>query len=230
MSDGEGEVYYSEVLAKTKLNLEGDEYMKLISVKPVVDMAKCIGCGICAKVCPSLAISLVDKKAAVNEKDCRGCGGCNQRCPVYAITMEKLEQPYTVAVAIDDLPYAEIEALCIKARLNPEQIICYCTATRAEEAAAAIIKGAKSPEDISRQTGIRMGCKVECIQPILRLLQAGGITPEKPAGYQWYGLTPTVWDIPEAVKAKYAKSGFYFDEDIKLLEKVVEAKSKRGNS
>jgi Pyruvate/2-oxoacid:ferredoxin oxidoreductase delta subunit/bacterioferritin-associated ferredoxin len=201
--------------------------MKLISLKPVVDKDKCIGCGICAKVCPSLAITVVDKKAAVNERDCRGCGGCNQRCPVYAITMEKLAAPYTVKVAVDDLPYAEIEQLCLKARLNPEQIICYCTATRAEEVAAAILKGAKSPEDISRLTGIRMGCKVECIQPALRLLHAAGITPEKPPGFQWYGLTPTVWDIPAEVKAKYAKSGFYFDEDIKLLEEVVNAKPER---
>ena len=51
--------------------------MKLISVKPVVDKDKCIGCGICTKVCPSLAITLVERKAVVNEQDCRGCGGCN---------------------------------------------------------------------------------------------------------------------------------------------------------
>ena len=204
--------------------------MKLISMKSVVDKEKCIGCGICAKICPSVAISLVDKKATVDLSVCRGCGGCNQRCPAYAITMERLAEPYTVSVSVDDLPYGDIEAMCIKARLNPEQIICYCTATRAEEVAAAILKGAKSPEDISRLTGVRMGCKVECIQPMLRLLQAAGITPEPPPGYQWYGLTPTVWDISPEVKAKYAKSGFYFDEDIKLLDKVVQAKPTRGNA
>lgn len=198
--------------------------MKLVAVKPVVDPGKCIGCGICTKVCPSLAMSLVDRKAIVKESDCRGCGGCEQRCPVHAITMVKLEHPYTVKVDVSDVPYAEIEGICHKAKLNPEQIICYCTTTRAEEVAAAIIKGAKSPEDISRETGIRMGCKVECIQPILRLLKAAGVEPERPSGYQWYGLTPTVWDIPEDVKAKYGSRGFYFDEDIKLLNKVVAAK------
>ena len=204
--------------------------MKLISVKPVVDREKCIGCGICAKVCPSLAITVIDKKAIVTESDCRGCGGCNQRCPEYAIAMEKLDKPYTVSVAIGDVDYANIEKLCVKAKLNPEQIICYCTATRAEEVAASIIKGAKSPEEISRLTGIRMGCKVECIQPILRLLKAADIEPKRPEGYQWYGLTPTVWDIPEEVKSKYAKSGFYFEEDIKLLNKVVAARPGRRNS
>jgi Pyruvate/2-oxoacid:ferredoxin oxidoreductase delta subunit/bacterioferritin-associated ferredoxin len=203
--------------------------MKLISLKPVVDKAKCIGCGICTKVCPSLAMALVDKKAVVKLEDCRGCGGCNQRCPVYAIDMVKLENPYTVQVEIADLPYEKIADLCVKAKLNPEQFICYCTATRAEEVAGAILKGAKSPEDISRLTGIRMGCKVECIQPVLRLLNAAGITPEKPPGWQWYGLTPTVYDIPEKVKEKYNSRGFYFDEDIKLFDEVVKAKAERGN-
>jgi Pyruvate/2-oxoacid:ferredoxin oxidoreductase delta subunit/bacterioferritin-associated ferredoxin len=204
--------------------------MKLISVKPVVDTGKCVGCGICTKVCPSLAITVVDRKATVSLDDCRGCGACNQRCPVYAIDMVKLENPYTVSVDIRDLPYENISDLCSKAKLNPEQIICYCTATRAEEVAGAIIKGAKSPEDISRMTGIRMGCKVECIQPVLRLLQAAGITPEKPPGWQWYGLTPTVFDIPEAIKQKYNSRGFYFEEDIKLFDKVVKAKKEGGNS
>ena len=152
--------------------------MKLISLIPLVDLDACNGCVICSNVCPTLAISLVDKKAHVKEADCRGCGACDQRCPVYAISMQKLQAPYTVGVAVDDLPYEKIAALCVRANLNPEQIICYCTATRAEEVAAAILKGATSPEDLSRETGIRTGCKVECIQPALRLLQAAGITPE----------------------------------------------------
>ena len=198
--------------------------MKLISLKAVVDMDKCIGCGICSKVCPSVAIDLENRKAKIKDSDCRGCGGYEQRCPVYAIKMVKLEKPYTVSVDISDIPYDQIASLCLKAKLNPEQIICYCTTTRAEEVAGAIIKGARTPEEISRDTGIRMGCKVECIQPILRLLKAADIVPERPKGYQWYGLTPTIWDIPESVKAKYNSRGFYFDEDIKLLDKVANAK------
>jgi ferredoxin len=172
---------------------------------------------------------MVDRKATVNRQDCRGCAACEQRCPAYAIKMEKLEKPYTVAVDISDVPYEDIARLCRSAKLNPEQIICYCTASRAEEAAGAILKGAETPEAVSRATGIRMGCKVECIQPILRLLHAAGITPEPAPGYQRYGLTPTVWDIPEEVKAKYNKRGFYFDEDIRILDKVVAAKPEGRN-
>lgn len=204
--------------------------MKLISLNPLVDQDACNGCVVCSSVCPTLAITLVDRKAVVKEEDCRGCGACDQRCPVYAISMHKLDAPYTVRVVVDDVPYGKIEALCLKANLNPQQLVCYCTSTRAEEVAAAILKGATSPEEISKQTGIRTGCKVECIEPALRLLQAAGITPERPVGWQWYGLTPTVWEIPEAVKAKYGSRGFYFEEDIELLKKVVAAKPERSDA
>jgi bacterioferritin-associated ferredoxin len=127
-------------------------------------------------------------------------------------------------VDLDGLDYEEIKELCLKARFHPEQIVCYCTATRADEVAGAILLGARTPDDISYMTGIRTGCKVECIQPILRLLEAAGIQPEPvPGGWQWYGRTVTAWEIPEHVKQKYASRGFYFDEDIELLNRVVSA-------
>ena len=115
----------------------------------------------------------------------------------------------------------KLVGLCSKARFHPEQIVCFCTGTRAEEVAAAILQGARSPEEISRTIGVRTGCKTECIQPILRLLYAAGVEPtpvEK--GWQWYGKTLTIWEIPREVKQKYPR--FYFEEDEKLLNEVLE--------
>ncbi|CEP66488.1 4Fe-4S ferredoxin-type, iron-sulphur binding domain [Moorella glycerini] len=198
--------------------------MKVVNLLAAVDAGKCRGCKTCEKVCPVLAIKVVNRKAVVDAERCRGCAACEQRCPDYAITMVKREQPVVVKVDVSAVDYEQVEDLCRRARLNPEQIICYCTATRAEEVAAAILQGARSPEEISFLTGARTGCKVECIQPILRLLEAAGIKPEPPKdGWQWYGRTVTVWEIPEEVKHKYATRGFYFDEDIKLLDRVVAA-------
>lgn len=204
--------------------------MKLVNLTAVVEAEKCKGCRTCERVCPVLAVKVVNRKAVVDAARCRGCAACEQRCPDYAITMVKREEPVLVAVSTEGLDYAQVADLCRRARLHPEQIVCYCTATRAEEVAAAILKGARSPEEVSFLTGARTGCKVECIQPILRLLEAAGITPAPPrGGWQWYGRTPTVWEIPEGVKQKYTGRGFYFDEDIKLLNRVMEAPLQGGS-
>ncbi len=198
--------------------------MKLVTLKPVVDIEKCKGCKTCVKVCPVLAMSMQEKLAVPNLELCRGCGDCEQRCPEYAITMVLREDPAMAKVEMEGLDYQEIINLCRKARFHPEQVVCYCTATRADEVAAAIMRGAKTPDEISFVTGIRTGCKVECIQPILRILEAAGIEPKpSPGGWQWYGRTITAWEIPEEVKKKYANRGFYFDEDIDLLNRVINA-------
>ena len=46
----------------------------------------CIGCGACARHCPSAAISMVDGKPAVNEAKCLGCGACEYYCPARPVT------------------------------------------------------------------------------------------------------------------------------------------------
>jgi len=198
--------------------------MKHITLLATVHVDNCNGCTVCPKVCPTLAIQMVNHKAVVDEALCFACGNCEQRCESRAITMEKLDTPRHIGVAVDDLPREQVDQLCIKAGFHPSQIVCYCTATRAEEVAAAILKGAQSPEEISVRTGLRGGCSVECLQPALRLLEAAGITPTPvKGGWQWYGRTPTIQEIPEAVKAKYQNRGFYFDEDIKLFASVVQS-------
>ena len=52
----------------------------------VVLKDNCIGCGTCARHCPSAAISMVDGKPAVNEARCLGCGACEYYCPARPMT------------------------------------------------------------------------------------------------------------------------------------------------
>lgn len=210
--------------------------MRIVNLLAEVNEDECSGCGTCEKVCPTLAIHLQRFDKAVRSKPlavidkikCVGCWACEQRCPSHALHMVRHPSPHSIGVSIEDVPWQEIAGLCRKARLNPEQIICYCTTTRAEEVAAAILKGYHTPEELSQYVGVRTGCKVECTQPILRLLEAAGL-PFKPTlehGWQLYGRTITAWEVPEHVKAKYASRGFYFDQDIELLNRVVAAGKK----
>jgi hypothetical protein len=89
--------------------------------------------------------------------------------------------------------------------------------------AAAILKGYRTPEELSRHTGIRTGCKVECTQPLLRLLEAAEVPfePTLKEGWQLYGRTVTAWEVPDTIKEKYNNRGFYFNDDLKLLNKVT---------
>lgn len=200
--------------------------MKHVTMKAVVDQDLCIGCKICEKVCPVYAISVTDRKAHSDTDKCMACANCADRCPRYAIKMVEREEPFDVGVDVSKFDYEQIRALCEKAHLNPEQVVCYCVGTRAEEIAAALLSGATTPEEVSAMTGARTGCTIECIQPVLRLVQAAGneLHPD-PNGWQWYGVTVTAWDIPEEVKEKYNSRGFYFDEDRELLDKIVKVRA-----
>ncbi|QQO10943.1 (2Fe-2S)-binding protein [Breznakiella homolactica] len=204
--------------------------MKKVTLLAQVDSDQCRGCKICEKVCPVLAVKVTDKKAKVEAQACRGCTNCESRCPFHAIKMVKRDEPFTVGVDVSKFPAAEIKALCDKAHFNVEQVLCYCTAVRADEVAAAILGGAKTPEEISSQTGIRTGCSIECMQTILRLMEAAGLKHEPIAGgWQLYGKTITAWELTPELKKKYSSRGFYFDEDKALLDRVVSTNTKEGN-
>ncbi len=199
--------------------------MKKVTLLAEVQYDLCRGCKVCEKVCPVLAISVTDRKASVRAEECRGCTNCESRCPFYAIKMVKREEPFMIGVDVSKHDRKAIRELCEKAHLNPEQILCYCVGVRAEEVAAAILEGAKTPEEISSRTGIRTGCTIECVQPLLRMIDAAGIELQRVTnGWQWYGITPTAWTLPEETVKKYNKRGFYFKEDKELLDRVVQTR------
>ena len=203
--------------------------MKLLPLMAEVNPELCRGCNICQKVCPVSAMKVTDKKAYSDPVKCMACANCADRCPFYAITMVQREEPYDVGVDPSKFDQDAIRDLCAKAHFNPEQILCYCVGTRAEEVAACLLDGATTPEEVSARTGMRTGCTIECIQPLLRMVQAAGneLHPN-PNGFQWYGPTVTAWTIPEEVKKKYNSRGFYFDEDRQLLDSIAAIDTEEG--
>ena len=63
-----------------------------MSLHPVIDVGKCIGCGSCVSACPEMpehqVLGLVRRKAAlVSPTDCIGHGACKAACPVDAISL-----------------------------------------------------------------------------------------------------------------------------------------------
>jgi len=62
------------------------------SLHPVINPARCIGCGSCVKACPEQehheVLGLVGGRATlINPGDCIGHGACKAACPVEAITL-----------------------------------------------------------------------------------------------------------------------------------------------
>ena len=60
--------------------------------------------------------------------------------------------------------------------------------------------------------------------PHEQALSAAGIKLDRAPGWQWYGLTATNWDLPESVLKNPAYRTFYFEDDRKLMERVIDAK------
>jgi len=57
-----------------------------------LDEGQCVGCAICADVCPERALSLSrrDLRPTWIANQCTHCGLCEQECPTAAITLRTI--------------------------------------------------------------------------------------------------------------------------------------------
>jgi ferredoxin len=63
-------------------------YLEGVTTLKLVDAA-CIGCGMCAVVCPHAVFAVDDNKAQLVERArCMECGACARNCPVTAIEVK----------------------------------------------------------------------------------------------------------------------------------------------
>ena len=75
----------------------------------MIDTSKCVGCGMCAKVCVAHNIVINDKKAGILLNDCLMCGQCTAVCPHKAISISGY--------------HSEFKDKTEDVRLNPEDIL-----------------------------------------------------------------------------------------------------------
>ena len=54
----------------------------------IIDIDKCIGCGLCKQVCIRDNIEIINNKAVDVESNCFDCGQCSTLCPTNAIMIK----------------------------------------------------------------------------------------------------------------------------------------------
>jgi len=175
--------------------------MKIVKYLSKVDSEKCNGDMHCEKYCPSGAIKVVGKKAVVDEGRCVACGKCYEACGEGAVQLIERTEPITIFTDPDTVDQMEIQQLCEKAGVMPDISICPCTKTTPKEIAAAIIKGAESPEDIVLMTGTGAGCGVYCIAIVFRMFAAADIAIEDDP--RWHNMTLMADDVPESIISEH---------------------------
>mgnify|MGYP000696829579 FL=1 len=73
------------------------------------DAAKCVGCGICATVCPAGNITLSEGKPAFGT-ECLHCFGCAHWCPQTAISLGSLKPDDKTRYTHPEIKPAELAA------------------------------------------------------------------------------------------------------------------------
>jgi len=201
--------------------------MKKVYSLAEVDQTMCIGDRICENVCPTGAIRMVKKKAVVDGQKCSACLKCIDYCGEGAIRVVLRPQPVLLKVDPSEVDQDQLRELCRKAHLDPDDVICPCTATTASEVGAAILKGARTPEDVSIMTGVRTACGMWCMALVQELLRAHGLKTTPSKGYNWYEVDTALWNVPDEVVRKYPE--YRLDEARRLFQVSMDKETTSEN-
>ena len=183
--------------------------MKVISYEIEVVAPNCTSCYRCERACPTSAITMVGPKrteaiAVVDNSRCVACMRCIDVCDDDALLAHPRDHPVDAGIDFSGTDRDATIRLCRDAGIDPEQTVCVCTGTQAQEIAAAIVEGAESFAEVALATGAQSGCLLYCSVPIRRLLAAGqGGDAPSASKVKRYDCAQSVLDLPTDLDAQY---------------------------
>jgi ferredoxin/bacterioferritin-associated ferredoxin len=184
--------------------------MKLVSYEIEVVDPNCTGCYRCERACPTGAIRMVGPKkealAVVDNGRCVACMRCIDVCDDDALLAHPRADPVEAGTDFSSSCSDRVAMidLCREAGIDPEQTVCVCTGTQAQEIAAAVVGGRETFAEVALATGAQSGCLLYCSVPIRRLLAArtGGDAPSA-SKVKRYDCAQSVLDLPVELDAEY---------------------------
>ena len=197
--------------------------MKLVKYLSQVDESKCTGCKRCENICPAAAIKVIEKKAVVDAGRCVACKKCWDICQADAAVMVRQEPPRLAGISAELISQhqEQIGGVLASLFLKNESPVCSCTMTQAQELAAAVIAGARTPEDLTAMTGVGSGCGIYCQGQILKMLKAFGIELIPPQSKRWYDLILGPEKVPPEVEVKYPECRCLEDKEA-IMKSLIE--------
>jgi uncharacterized protein (DUF362 family)/ferredoxin len=66
-----------------------DAFTDMLTVKPLINREKCVGCGVCKMSCPEDAITIENGLAVIKYDQCIRCYCCHEMCPHRAVDMKQ---------------------------------------------------------------------------------------------------------------------------------------------
>ncbi len=77
----------------------------------VIDVQKCILCGICQKRCPcdAIAVNKPERTWTINRFACVQCGSCVRECPKTCLVMEPTYAPPSTSKHLDSFEVPEAQ-------------------------------------------------------------------------------------------------------------------------
>ena len=136
--------------ARRRARRSGDEEARLFH--PVVDPARCLGCGTCVAVCPEEdVLGLVHGQAAVvHGARCQGVGACERECPTGAIVVRaaNLERTGGRPDLVDGLRAAGVPGLFLAGELTTQARI-HNAVEQGKRAAGEVARSARSLPELA---------------------------------------------------------------------------------